>query len=171
MVLRPEPLLECMESVLGDGFSTLPVLLTSPQGRRHSQAFAERLSGGDRLVIVCGHYEGYDQRILDLLPRAIEVSIGDYVLTGGELAALVLLDSVVRLRPGVLGDAESVQQESFTERRLDHPHYTRPTEYRGLNVPELLRSGDHARIDAWRRTKSLERSRERRPDLFGPSDA
>ena len=170
MVLKPEPIFECLDSIFDESTPRPPIILLSPQGERHDQDLAVELSRESRLVLICGHYEGFDQRIVDGLD-AREISIGDYVLTGGELPALVLVDSVVRLLPGVLGDADSARYESFSDGLLDHPQYTRPVEYRGMTVPEVLRSGDHAKIAAWRREQAEKRTRERRPDLFEPRDA
>jgi tRNA (guanine37-N1)-methyltransferase len=164
MVLRPEPVFDAVEAVsLLDDRRPLVVLM-SPQGERFDQSFAERLAGHDRLLMLCGRYEGFDERIRSLAD--VELSIGDYVLTGGELAAMVVADAVTRLLPGVLGSETSVQDESFTTGILEYPHYTRPAEFRGMEVPEVLRSGDHARIAAWRREQALIRTAHRRPDLL-----
>jgi len=141
------------------------VLLT-PDGRRLDQALVENLAQRDRLLLVCGRYEGIDERVRELGLLDEEVSVGDFVLSGGEAAALVLLEALSRRVPGVVGRAESVERESFVRDRLDYPHYTRPREFRGLGVPEVLLSGDHARIERWRRARSLERTRARRPDLL-----
>lgn len=162
MVMKPEPIFEAVEG-LGD--EPKRVLLLSPAGRRLDQALVRELAGEPWLVLVCGRYEGVDQRVADGLP-AEEVSIGDFVLSGGETAALVLLEAVTRLVPGVVGNEESLVSESFEEDVLDHPHYTRPREFRGMEVPEVLLSGDHARIAAWRREAALERTRRVRPDLM-----
>ena len=169
MVLQPAPIFDCLESFLAPNEPWPTVILLSPQGEVYNQRIAQELSQEPRLVLVAGRYEGFDQRIIDGLPVK-ELSIGDYVLTGGELAALVLVDSIVRLLPGVLGDADSATYESFNEGLLDHPHYTRPVEFRGMEVPEILRSGDHARIAAWRHQQALELTRRRRPDLLSPED-
>ncbi|HEU5250664.1 MAG TPA: tRNA (guanosine(37)-N1)-methyltransferase TrmD [Thermoanaerobaculia bacterium] len=141
------------------------VLLT-PDGERLDQALVEFLGSKERLLLVCGRYEGIDERarLLGLFDQ--EISLGDFVLPGGESAALALTEAVSRLVPGVVGSSESLEEESFLRERLDHPHYTRPREFRGLSVPEALLSGDHARIRRWRRARSLERTRERRPDLL-----
>ena len=165
MVLTPGPIFACLESFLERPFP--PIVATSPQGRTFDQKMAEEMATWDRFVILCGHYEGFDERIVEGL-GAREVSIGDYVLSGGELAALVLMDSVVRLLAGVLGDDRSAALESFSTGVLDYPQYTRPVEFRGMSVPEILRSGDHAKIAAWRRAEALRRTRERRPDLLNP---
>lgn len=164
MVLRPEPMFSALESV-----STLDerrplVVLMSPQGRPFDQRCAERLASEERLVLLCGRYEGFDERIRSLAD--LEISIGDYVLTGGELAAMVVADAVTRLLPGVLGGETSAEDESFSTRLLEYPHYTRPADFRGMAVPEVLRSGDHARIAAWRREQALVRTARRRPDLL-----
>ncbi len=144
------------------------VLLMSPQGRTLSQAKVRELSRIDHLVILCGHYEGVDERVrLHLADE--EISIGDYVLTGGELAAMVVVDSVVRLIPGAL-KASSLEEESFSRGLLEYPQYTRPREYRGMGVPEVLLSGDHERIRRWREERALQGTRERRPDLLGEQD-
>lgn len=162
MVMRPGPVVAAVES-LGPG--PRRVLVLSPAGRRFDQAGARALAAEPRLVLVCGRYEGVDERVLEVL-GADEVSVGDYVLAGGEAAALVVLEAVSRLVPGVLGNEESLASESFETGLLDHPHYTRPREFRGLAVPEVLLSGDHARIAAWRRGAAEEKTRRNRPDLL-----
>ncbi len=169
MVLKPDPIFACLESFLPADKAPPPIILLSPQGEAYNQRIANELSQLDHIVLIAGRYEGFDQRIVDGLPVR-EISIGDYVITGGELAALVLVDSIVRLLPGVLGDADSATYESFNNGLLDHPHYTRPVEFRGMTVPEVLRSGDHARIAAWRKQKAAELTRARRPDLLDPKD-
>jgi tRNA (guanine37-N1)-methyltransferase len=165
MVMKPEPLTEAIEAAR----ARLPgawVVLTSPRGERLTQALARRLAEHGRLILVCGRYEGVDERVT----RAVdmEVSIGDFVLTGGELAALCVVDAAARLVPGVLGNEASAGAESFAgeDGLLEHPHYTRPPEYRGVRVPEVLLSGDHRRIERWRRREALRATRDRRPDLF-----
>jgi tRNA (guanine37-N1)-methyltransferase len=163
MVLMPGPVVESVEQLMAEG--PVRVFLTSPAGRRFDQAMARELAGEQRLIIVCGHYEGYDERIRTILSPE-EVSIGDYVLTGGEIPAMVMVDAVARLVPGVLGDPASNIEDSFTGELLDHPHYTRPEVYRELRVPEVLLSGDHARIAKWRKAGAEERTAERRPDLY-----
>ncbi len=171
MVLRPEPITDCLEALLGENRTTWPpIVFLTPQGKSYNQRQANDFSQYERVVVVCGHYEGFDERLIDDLATH-EVSVGDYVLTGGELPALVLMDSVVRLLPGVLGDADSIRFESFAEPILDHPHYTRPVEFRGRVVPDVLRSGDHAAIEKWRREASLDRTKERRPDLLDEGGA
>jgi len=168
MVLRPEPVFEAVDAVGAMDARRPLVILMSPQGERFTQAHAERLAGCDRLLLVCGRYEGFDERIRSLAD--LELSIGDYVLTGGELAAMVVSDAVTRLLPGVLGGETSIDDESFTTGLLEYPHYTRPAEYRGMSVPEVLRSGDHGKIARWRREQSLLRTAHRRPDLLETAD-
>ncbi len=164
MVMKPEPLAGALEAARERAPSSPRILLT-PQGERLSQSLAAELAEGPGMILTCGHYEGIDERIREAwIDR--EISIGDFVLTGGEPAALVLLDAVVRLVPGVVGNAESLADESFQTNLLEYPHYTRPREFRGMKVPDVLLSGHHGKIDEWRREKSLERTRERRPDLL-----
>lgn len=165
MVLKPEPIFAAIDAIQAEG-DELRILLASPQGRVFDHRWAEELSRERRrLVLLCGHYEGIDERVKIGLP-AEALSIGDYVLTGGELAALVVLDSVVRLVPGVLGDPDSAREESFSEDLLEYPHYTRPAVFRGMTVPEVLLSGNHAQIARWRRQQSLRLTLKRRPDLL-----
>ena len=164
MILKPEPLFECIETLQRER-SYDEVILTTPTGQVYDQSLCKRLSMHENLIILCGHYKGIDQRVVDELVT-MELSIGDYVLTGGELAAAVIIDSVVRLIPGVIGDGESLLSDSFMDGELDCPYYTRPPEYRGLRVPEDLLSGDHKRVEAWRRRASARLTRERRPDLL-----
>ena len=165
MVLKPEPIFAAIDAIQAEG-DELRILLASPQGRVFDHRWAEELSRERRrLVLLCGHYEGIDERVKIGLPVE-EFSIGDYVLTGGELAALVVLDSVVRLVPGVLGDPDSAKEESFSEDLLEYPHYTRPAVFRGMTVPEVLLSGNHAQIARWRRQQSLRLTLKRRPDLL-----
>jgi tRNA (guanine37-N1)-methyltransferase len=163
MVLKPEPAFEAVDALSRGPESRVIVL--SPQGIPFSQEIAERLAREDHLILLCGRYEGFDDRIPQGL-HALEVSIGDYVLTGGELPALVVLDAVVRLVPGVLGDAASAAMDSFATGLLEHPQYTRPPAYRGMVVPPTLLSGDHKAIARWRRKEAIRRTRERRPDLL-----
>jgi tRNA (guanine37-N1)-methyltransferase len=165
MVMKPEPLVAAIEAAR----ARLPgatVVLTSPRGARLDQTLARRLAEHGKLILVCGRYEGVDERVMTAVD--MEVSAGDFVLTGGELAALCVVDAAARLVPGVLGNEASAGAESFGdgEALLEHPHYTRPPEFRGMKVPEVLLSGDHRRIEAWRRRESLRATRERRPDLF-----
>ncbi|HEU4528472.1 MAG TPA: tRNA (guanosine(37)-N1)-methyltransferase TrmD [Actinomycetota bacterium] len=162
MVMKPEPVFAAVEA-LGEGDKR--VLLLSPAGRRFDQALARELAAEPWLVLICGRYEGVDERVVEGLP-AEEVSIGDYVLSGGEVPALVVLEAVTRLVPGVIGREESHERDSFgSEGLLDHPHYTRPPEFRGMRVPEVLLSGHHAEIERWRREAALEKTRRNRPDL------
>lgn len=161
MVMKPEPLFEAVESVVEPGSH---VVLMTPQGRQFTQRVAEELAGMTHLVFVCGHYEGIDERVTEHF-RADEVSIGDYVLTNGVLAAAVVIDAVVRLVPGVVGGEGATRDESFSTGRLEYPQYTRPAEYRGMKVPEVLLSGDHAAIARWRRELAERRTLARRPDL------
>ncbi len=164
MVMKPEPVFAAVESVLGSP-PRAPVILLTPQGRLFTQAVARELAAFPRLALLCGRYEGVDERVRQHLVTD-EISIGDYVLTGGELAALVVLDAVTRLLPGVLGDPDAPAKDSHANGLLEHPHYTRPPVFRGWEVPEVLRSGDHARIARWRHEQSLRRTWERRPDLL-----
>lgn len=165
MVMKPEPMVRAIEDAARNGAPARVVLL-SPHGRLFDQALAEQWSRRPRLILVCGRYEGVDARVAEHFVDD-EISIGDYVLTGGELAALVLIDAIARLIPGVLGNESSPLSESFGEPILEHPQYTRPREYRNLCVPDILLSGNHQRIRRWRRLQALRRTRERRPDLFG----
>ena len=178
MVMKPGPVIEAVESVLASTtFSsgttpvvpTPPILLTSPQGDVLDQGLVEELAQAPEIVLVCGHYAGVDERVKDYF-RAREVSIGDYVLTGGELPAMVLIDAVSRLVPGVVGSMDNVVQDSITSGLLQHPLYTRPAEYRGMTVPDVVLSGHHAEIDRWRRRESLRRTLEKRPDLLQTAD-
>lgn len=170
MVLRPEPVVECVEEVQQRGGGPGHVVLLTPQGRRLDQQVVEELAGKVRLVLICGRYEGIDQRAIDVL-QPDEVSIGDYVLCGGEVAAMAVIDAVVRLVPGVLGDSESNKQDSFSGSPplLEFPQYTRPREFRGLVVPEVLMSGNHPEIARWREQQKIERTRQRRADLLPPA--
>lgn len=163
MVLKPEPIFEAVDS-LSRGKGTRLILLT-PQGRPFQQSIARELAEHQHLLVICGRYEGFDERIRERLCPD-EISIGDYVLTGGELPALVLLDATIRLIPGVLGDEDSARYDSFMDALLDFPHYTRPQVVRGLAAPAVLLSGDHERIRRWRRKEALRRTLERRPELL-----
>lgn len=163
MVLKPEPVFRAAEAVTENRKPR--IILMCPQGERFTQQKAEELAQEEELVFICGHYEGYDERIREYLVTD-EISIGDFVLTGGELAAMTVIDSVVRLLPGVLGNADSPVSDSFSTGFLEHPHYTRPAEFRGFTVPEVLTSGNHAKINAWREEQALKRTLERRPDLL-----
>jgi tRNA (guanine37-N1)-methyltransferase len=165
MVMKAEPLFRAIEAIRAERGEPGAVILMTPQGRPFTQRDAERLSRLSRLVLICGRYEGVDERVAETLVTE-EISIGDYVLTGGELPALVVVDAVVRLVPGVVGDAASVETDSFTEGLLDHPQYTRPAVWRGRQVPEVLVSGHHREIARWRRHERVRRTRDRRPDLL-----
>lgn len=166
MVMKPEPIFEAVESVMAEsGHEGSRIVLLTPQGERFTQAKAQELSKCQHLIMLCGHYEGVDERVREHLVTD-EISIGDFVLTGGEIPALAVLDSVVRLIPGVLGAEESAVEESFADGLLEYPQYTRPAEYRGWEVPEVLLSGHHAEIAKWRRAQSLNRTLRRRPDLL-----
>ena len=164
MVLKVEPVALALEELRR---TESRVILMSAQGARFDQAAARRLAGEKHLIMISGHYEGVDQRVADHLVDE-EISLGDYVLTNGTLAALVVSDAVVRLLPGVLGDEQSAADESFSHGLLEYPHYTRPAEFRGWKVPDVLLSGNHAAIEAWRREKARERTRMKRPDLGNP---
>ena len=166
MVMKPEPFFSAVETLLPDGADEdTAVVLLSPRGRVFDQPTAERFARLDRLVLLCGRYEGVDERVATYLATE-ELSLGDFVLTGGEVAALAVAEATIRLLPGALGDAESAKADSFAAGILDHPHYTRPSDYRGFRVPEVLRSGDHEAIRRWRRGAALWATRERRPDLL-----
>jgi tRNA (guanine37-N1)-methyltransferase len=185
MVMKPEPVFAAVEAVLGigdqgsgirdqgseqppefgDQRSEIPIILLTPQGRTFNQTIAWELSRHDRVALICGRYEGFDERIREHLATD-EISIGDYVLTGGELVALVILDAVIRLQPGVLGDPGGPIDDSHAAGLLEYPHYTRPPEFRGWVVPEVLLSGDHGKVDRWRREQALRRTWQRRPDLL-----
>jgi tRNA (guanine37-N1)-methyltransferase len=169
MVMQCQPIWDAVHAVEAQDARPPVRLLTSPQGERFDQHMAEELAQHDRLLIVAGHYEGVDERVLEKLAPIREVSIGDYVLSGGEVPAMVMIDAVVRLLPGVLGDEQSAEHDSFSsaaDRGLDYPHYTRPAQWQGLSVPEVLLSGDHARIEHWRREQARQRTAKRRPDLL-----
>jgi tRNA (guanine37-N1)-methyltransferase len=183
MVLKPEPLFAAVEALTGAGEAASDdgsfvrrlleqkkrVVLLSPQGRALGQSLAEELAGAEQVVVICGRYEGIDERVAQALVTD-EVSIGDYVLSGGEPAAVVLVDAVVRLLPGALGSETSAQNDSFSEGLLDCPHYTRPPEFRGMRVPEVLLGGNHAEIARWRRRAALRKTRRSRPDLFAQAE-
>lgn len=165
MVLKPQPIFDAVEAVKSSSEAKPRVVLLCPQGERYNQKKAEELAAEEHLIFICGHYEGYDERIREHIVTD-EISIGDFVLTGGELGAMVIIDSVVRLLPGVLGNQESHQKDSFSTGMLEHPHYTRPADFRGLKVPDVLVSGNHAHIEEWRVKQSLKRTYTRRPDLL-----
>lgn len=169
MVLKPEPIFAAVEDLVPPEGVRPRVVLMCPQGEPFSQRKAEELAAERHLVFVCGHYEGYDERIREYLVTD-ELSIGDYVLTGGELPAMVVIDAVVRLLPGVLGNESSAVTDSFSTGLLEYPHYTRPASFRGWDVPEVLISGHHGRIDAWRREQSLLRTLRRRPELLDSAE-
>ena len=168
MVLKPEPFFRAVEAIEDETGAADEVIFLTPDGERLTQPAVNRLSMHDHLILIAGHYKGIDQRVRDVLVTR-ELSIGDFVLSGGELPALVLIDAVVRVLPGVLGDASSALTDSFQDGLLDAPVYTRPAEYRGRSVPEVLRSGDHQRVEEWRDEQRLEKTRERRPDLLPDS--
>ncbi len=168
MVMKPGPIFAAVEAILGAP-PTVPVILLTPQGRVFDQRIATELACLPHLALICGRYEGVDERIRTHLVSD-EVSVGDYVLTGGELPAMILIDALTRLLPGALGDPSGAQDDSHASGLLEYPHYTRPPEFRGWKVPEVLLSGDHARIERWRREESLRRTQERRPDLLASAD-
>jgi tRNA (guanine37-N1)-methyltransferase len=162
MVLSVEPIYHALNSI--DHIEQAHIILLSPQGQVYKQEKAKALSKHEHIVLICGHYEGFDERIRSLVHE--EISIGDYVLTGGEIAAMAIVDSVVRLLPNVLGDEDSYKNDSFYHGLLDYPQYTKPRVFNGMEVPEVLLSGHHQNIDLWRQKASLERTKERRPDLY-----
>ncbi|MCE9645682.1 MAG: tRNA (guanosine(37)-N1)-methyltransferase TrmD [Chloroflexi bacterium] len=177
MVMKPEPVFEAIESALGleadqtppEAASVVPIILLTPQGRVFNQAIAQELSRHERILLLCGRYEGIDERIREHLVTD-EISIGDYVLTGGELPALILIDAVARLLPDVLGDPTGAQDDSHAMGLLEYPHYTRPPEFRGWKAPDVLLSGDHKKIDKWRREQALLRTFHKRPDMLEKTD-
>jgi tRNA (guanine37-N1)-methyltransferase len=166
MVLKPQPIFDAVAKLREQARTKNPkVILLCPQGERYDQRKAEELAQEDHLIFICGHYEGYDERIRENIVTD-EISIGDYVLTGGELGAMVVIDSVVRLLPQVLGNQESHMKDSFSTGMLEHPHYTRPADFRGMKVPDVLLSGNHKLIEEWRNKEALRRTLVRRPDLL-----
>lgn len=165
MVLTPQPLFDAIEHLCKDKEEKPRIILMCPQGETFTQKKAEELAQENHLIFICGHYEGYDERVRERLVTD-ELSIGDYVLTGGELASMVIIDSVVRLLPGVLGNAESAPQDSFSSGLLEHPHYTRPADFRGMKVPDVLLSGNHQKIAEWRKKQSLLRTYCRKKELL-----
>ncbi|MFJ7729004.1 tRNA (guanosine(37)-N1)-methyltransferase TrmD [Neobacillus sp. NPDC097160] len=170
MVLKPQPIFDAVAALKEKAKSKQPrVILLCPQGGRYEQKKAEELAKEEHLIFICGHYEGYDERIREHIVTD-EISIGDYVLTGGELGAMVVVDSVVRLLPEVLGNQESHMKDSFSTGLLEHPHYTRPADFRGMKVPDVLLSGNHKFIEEWRNKEALRRTLLRRPDLFDKID-
>ena len=168
MVMKPEPWFRAVEALRVAGNPGCAILL-SPQGKRLDQGLVQQLAAEDRLILLCGRYEGVDERVREHLVDE-EVSVGDYVLSGGEPAAAVVVDAVVRLQPGALGSSESIVEESFAAGLLEYPQYTRPPEFRGWRVPDVLLSGDHGAVDRWRRERQIERTRVRRPDLLADVD-
>ncbi len=183
MVMKPEPVFEAVKSVLGlaplppsgtmqtqpKPASNIPIILLTPQGRVFDQRVAEELSGHERIALLCGRYEGVDERIREHLVTD-EISIGDYVITGGELPALMIIDAISRLLPGVLGDPTGAEDNSHSMGLLEYPHYTKPSEYRGWKVPDILLSGAHAKIDKWRREQALQRTLNKRPDMLDKAE-
>ncbi|HAD81069.1 TPA: tRNA (guanosine(37)-N1)-methyltransferase TrmD [Candidatus Edwardsbacteria bacterium] len=166
MVMKPEPIFEAVEKIKAD--PDAKVVLLSPRGKVFNQETARRLAGEEHLVFLCGHYKDIDERNRSLVD--LDISLGDYILSGGEPAALVVIDAIVRLLPGAISDPESANCDSFETGLLDHPHYTRPEEYRGMRVPEVLRSGNHAQIKQWRRQQALKLTQRHRPDLLDKAD-
>ncbi|MDL2259187.1 tRNA (guanosine(37)-N1)-methyltransferase TrmD [Eubacteriales bacterium OttesenSCG-928-K08] len=162
LVMMAQPIYSCVEAVLGDDLAYK--ILLSPRGRKLTPSVAHELAGKERLLLLCGHYEGVDERVMEIMDE--EISIGDYVLTGGELPAMVLIDCVARFIPGVLGCAQSAQDESFSDGLLEYPQYTRPAEFRGMNVPEILLNGHHANIEAWRKAQAVIKTKAVRPELL-----
>ena len=162
MVIKPQPL---FDAIKGLKTRSSRVVLMTPQGRTLDQAVAQKMSGYKHIIVVCGHYEGFDERFRQKCVND-EISLGDFVLTGGEIPAMALVDCVVRLLPGVVGDKDSLEFESFASGLLEYPQYTRPAEFRGLKVPEVLLSGDHNKIDVWRKEMAVKRTRSRRPDMY-----
>ncbi|SDW00595.1 tRNA (Guanine37-N(1)-) methyltransferase [Marininema mesophilum] len=169
MVLKPEPLFQAVEDLKRDQTESPRVLMMSPQGEPFTQHKAEELSTASQLIMLCGHYEGFDERVREHLVDE-EISLGDYVLTGGELPAMVMIDSISRLLPGVLGNESSADEDSFSTGLLEYPQYTRPADFRGLKIPDVLLSGHHRQIEEWRRHESLRRTFHRRPDLLETAD-
>ena len=164
MLMGPQPIYDCYKSLYGDGEEKPHLIYMSPQGKTLTQQRVKELALTDRIVLLCGHYEGVDERVMEIIDD--EISIGDYVLTGGELPAMVLVDCVSRLIPGVLGSEESAADESFSEDLLEYPQYTRPANFRGMEVPEILLNGHHAKIQAWRREQAQQKTALNRPDLL-----
>jgi tRNA (guanine37-N1)-methyltransferase len=165
MIMKPEPIFAATEAVLGEQVNAVPIVLLTPQGRLFNQSVARELARHDRLLLICGRYEGVDERVHQYLATD-EISIGDYVLSGGEIAAMVIVDAVTRLLPGVLGDPSATFEDSHAEGLLEYPHYTRPPVFRDHHVPDVLLSGHHAEITRWRRQQALRRTWKRRPDIL-----
>ncbi len=163
MVLKCEPVFAAVESIKKSD-SSAKILMMTPRGKQYSQLQAKKLSHEENIIILCGHYEGFDERILSIVDQ--EISMGDFVLTGGEIPAMAVADSIVRLIPGVLGDDQSNKDESFSTGLLEYPQYTRPEEFNGMKVPEELKNGNHAKINAWRKTQAIKKTQETRPDLI-----
>lgn len=163
MVLKPEPIYDAVESARKK-LPSAKVALMTPRGEKFTQIFAKKLSKLDELILLCGHYEGFDERIMDLVD--IEISVGDYVLTGGELPAMTVIDAVVRLVPGVLGDKQSAHDESFSQGLLEYPQYTKPQDFMGKKVPEVLLGGNHSKISVWRKAEAVKKTKKNRPDLL-----
>lgn len=163
MVLKPEPIFSAVESIKQKDSKT-KVILTTPRGEIYNQHKAKKFANQTSLILICGHYEGYDERINEIVD--FEISIGDFIMTGGEIAAMAVIDSVVRLIPGVLGDNRSTQEESFSNGLLEYPHYTRPDNFQGQKVPKVLQSGNHAEISKWRKQQALKKTKKNRPDLI-----
>lgn len=169
MLIRCEPVFDCVEAVQGEADSPGQLVMLTPQGETLSQGLIEKLAAQPRVLLLCGRYEGFDERIVEGL-KPLEISVGDFICNGGEVPAMLVIDAVIRLIPGVLGDETSAKYDSFSaSSRLEYPQYTRPREYRGMTVPDVLLSGNHGAIAAWRETQSLERTRQRRSDLLGGS--
>ncbi|MFA1818592.1 tRNA (guanosine(37)-N1)-methyltransferase TrmD [Virgibacillus oceani] len=169
MVLTPQPLFDAVASLKKGAPKEPEIILMSPQGAPYNQKKAEALAAEEHLIFICGHYEGYDERIRENLVTD-EISIGDYILTGGELGAMVVIDSLVRLLPEALGNEQSAKEDSFSTGLLEHPHFTRPSEFRGMKVPDVLLSGNHEKIEDWRKRESLKRTLHRRPELLNELD-
>ena len=166
MILKPEPIFECLQDIRSRfDLCNIPVTLMTPAGETFSQSKAVELSLRDKMIFLCGHYKGIDQRVIDQWVTE-EISVGDYVLTGGELPAMTIIDAIVRLLPGAIGDFDSADTDSFQTGILDHPHYTRPVEYNGIKVPDILLSGNHKKIEEWRQQQAIEHTRQKRPDLL-----
>lgn len=169
MVMTPQPIYDTYRHIIDEfGITDPKVIYLTPKGRVFKQPIAEELSTDEDVILLCGHYEGVDQRIIDLIVTD-EISIGDYVLTGGELPALIMIDAISRLIPGVLNQNESFEEESFKDDLLEYPHYTRPREFKGLKVPDVLLTGNHKNIDEWRKNESIKITKERREDLYKKS--
>lgn len=165
MLMQAPPVYRCYRAICDEYGKDLPVIYLTPQGETFKQERARSLAKEEALILLCGHYEGIDERVIEKI-KPVEISVGDYVLTGGELPAMVVIDAVARLVPGVLHNEDSTESESFSERRLEYPQYTRPAVWEGMEVPPILLSGDHAKVDKWREEMAIERTRIKRPDLL-----